>query len=97
VGPIYFAPSIPLNAGPHFGKLEEIFCEVIKVDGHVKVPQPGCARSVHPGVGVVPSGFTPLGGGGVAIPRLAKRLEEIFCEVINIDGQAKRPLNRMNA
>ena len=35
------------------------------------------------GVGVVPGGFTPSGGGGVAIPRLATRLEENFSEVIS--------------
>jgi hypothetical protein len=34
------------------------------------------------GVGVEPGGFTPLGGGGASIPRLAKWLRETFCEVI---------------
>ena len=48
-----------------------------------KVHQSGCSRSVHPGVGVEPGGFTSPGGGGAAIPRLVKWLEEIFYEVIN--------------
>ncbi len=49
------------------------------------VHQPGCTGSVHPGVGVEPGGFTSPGGGGVAIPRLVKWLEEKFYEVIKID------------
>ncbi len=51
-----------------------------------KVHQSGCARSVHPGVGVEPGGFTPPGGGGESILRLGKWLEETICEVINSNG-----------
>ncbi len=43
-------------------------------------------RSVHPGVGVEPGGFTPPGGGGVTIPRLVKWHEETFSEVIKEDA-----------
>ncbi len=46
-------------------------------------------RSVRPGVGVEPSGFTPDGGGGESIPRLTKWIEDIYCEVIKIvDGES---------
>ncbi len=46
-------------------------------------------RSVRPGVGVEPSGFTPDGGGGVSIPRLTKWIEDTYCEVIKIvDGES---------
>ncbi len=48
----------------------------------LKVHQAGCTLSVHPGVGVEPGGFTLPGGGGEAIPRLVKWLEETFCEVV---------------
>ncbi len=50
-----------------------------------KIRQAGCALSVHPGVGVAPGGFTSPGGGGGAIPRLAKWLEETFYEVVKVD------------
>ena len=51
----------------------------------------GCARSMHPGVGATPTawdGFTPAGGGGEAILRLVKWLEETFYKVINIDQES---------
>ena len=50
-----------------------------------QIHQAGWTRSVHPGVGVEPGGFTPPGGGGEAIPILKKWLEETFCEVITIE------------
>ena len=46
--------------------------------------QKKCQVRVCPGV--VVDGFTPPGGGGVAIPRLVKKVEETFCEVIIIDN-----------
>jgi hypothetical protein len=47
-----------------------------------KVHLAGCAQSVHPGVGVEPGGFHSPGGGGETIPRLAKKIEDSFCEVV---------------
>ncbi len=45
-------------------------------------------RSVRPGVGVEPSGFTPDGGGGVSIPLLTKWIEDTCWEIIMIvDGK----------
>jgi hypothetical protein len=60
------------------------FYEIINVDGLAKRP------SISPaiggtGVGATPmawDGFTPPGGGGEALHRLVKWLEEIFYEVL---------------
>jgi len=48
-----------------------------------KVHQADLAGQAGAGVGGEQGGLTPPGGGGESIPRLAKWLEETFCEVVN--------------
>ena len=53
------------------------------IDGLAKVHQTGCTRSVHPGVGVAPGGFTSPGGGSRLWRdrQMAKWLEETFARL----------------
>ncbi len=60
-------------------------CATLLMESH-KVLQAGCMRSVHPGVGVEPGGFTSPGGGGATLHRLEKRIGGTFYEVTSVDG-----------
>jgi hypothetical protein len=53
----------------------------ISVDGFAKCPSSSPAIG-GTGVGVVPGGFTPPGGGGKAILRLVKKTTWIFYELV---------------
>lgn len=57
-------------------------CPLLEIDGLTLNPSIRMCALRASWVGVEPDGFTQAGGGGVALHRLEKWLEETFFEVI---------------